>query len=375
MTGWLLLGAVSAGALAMTWLVYPGVMIAWGERRSTPAPSLADRPAVASIIIATRAPPSAVGARLADLVGGDWPPQRMELIVAVDGDPTDYRFEALAPAPRRLQVVPAESPGGKAAALNAGVRAATGQVLIFTDTEQRFAAEAIPRLVAALGDPDVAAVSGALRIGNEQRAGSLLARYWRLERRLRAAEARTHSTIGVSGSIYAMRPSLWSALPPGLILDDLWVPMRLIMAGHRVGFEPGAVAEDVRITTHGQEFGRKVRTLTGNLQLVAWMPKLLLPWRNPVWIQFMCHKILRLATPFALLGLVAAALGAVFTWNPSLGRALLLGGIGLLAAVAVWPTATGARLRNGMAWALAMQGAILVATWNGLRGRWDVWKR
>jgi len=46
------------------------------------------------------------------------------------------------------------------------------------------------------------------------------------------------------------------------------------------------------------EFQRKVRTLTGNWQLCAWLPAVLVPWRNPVWAAFLCHKILRLLTPF-----------------------------------------------------------------------------
>ncbi len=375
MSGWLLLGGISAAALVLAWYVYPTATIAAGERRSAPAPAPVDREALVSALVATRAAPGAVRARLEDLVQGDWPAHRLELIVAVDGDPAPYRFEGLSPAPHRVLVVAADAPGGKASALNAGVRAATGRILVFTDTEQRFARDAIPRLAAALGPPGFGAVSGALRIGNEQSAGSLLARYWRMERRLRAAEARVHSTIGVSGSIYAMRPALWTPLPAGLILDDLWVPLRLILDGHRVGFEPDAMAEDTRTTTRDQEFTRKVRTLTGNLQIVAWMPALLAPWRNPVWIQFLCHKLLRLATPYALAGVAAGTLGVAFALTPRVGWMLVLAALGVMGAVLVWPGRPGARLRHALAWGITMQAAIVVATWNGLRGRWDVWKR
>lgn len=376
MTGWILLGGVSAGALLLAWYIYPTVMIAAGERHPLPVPKPVDPDALVSALVATRGEPGAVEARLENLLQSDWPLHRMELIVAVDGDdPARYRFERLSHQPRRIVVVVADPPGGKAAALNAGVRAALGSILVFTDTEQRFAPDAITALVTALGRPGFGAVSGALQIGNEQGAGSILARYWTMERRLRAAEARLHSAIGVSGSIYAMRAGLWTPLPAGLILDDLWIPMRLALGGHRVGFDDGAVAVDRRTTTHRQEFSRKVRTLTGNLQLIAWMPALLLPWRNPVWVQFLCHKLLRLATPYAFLGLAVSALALGFAAVPRIAGALLLGAIILLAAAALWPRGAGSRLRQALVWGLAMQGAVVVATWNGLRGRWDVWKR
>jgi hypothetical protein len=295
--------------------------------------------------------------------------------VAIDGDPAPYQFGQLQPAPRRLEVVSRGAEPGKASALNAGVAAATGEFLVFTDTAQRFDPAAIPRLVAVLGAGRFGAVSGALEIGNEQQAGAPIARYWRMEKRLRAAEAQVHSTIGVTGAIYAMRRALWQPLPAGLILDDLWIPMRVVLAGHRVGFEPAAVARDVRTTTAGQEYQRKVRTLTGNLQMVAWQPAVLLPWRNPAWVQFWCHKLLRLATPYALVAHLAGVTGATFAASPALGWGLVGGGGGLAALLALAPGGIGRRVRGAVGWGLAMQAAILTATWNGLRGRWDVWQR
>lgn len=370
---WLLLGLLSAAALLVAWIVYPAITIAAGERRQGGPDAPSQVPELVSVLIATRDAPAAVRTRLDDILSGEYPAGRLELVVAIDGDPGPYGFDGLAPAPHRVVVVPGDAPGGKASALNAGVRAASGDILICTDTHQRFAPDAIPRLVSAMNDPALGAVSGALSIGNEREGTSPLARYWQMERRLRAAEARLHSTIGVSGSIYAIRRALWSPLPGGLILDDLWIPMRLILNGYRVGFEPRAAAADTRITTTDQEFRRKVRTLTGNLQLVTWLPALLLPWRNPVWIPFVCHKLLRLATPFALAGLAAASLGMAFSISAQTGVGLSAAGLAAAGAILVWPGAAGARLRHALSWVLAMQGAVLVATWNGIRGNWDVW--
>ncbi|MFN2325861.1 MAG: glycosyltransferase [Gemmatimonadales bacterium] len=375
MTGWIALAAVGALLVLIPWVIYPWVMIQLGGTRPAPVGPPAQPGQLVSVVLATREPPEAVMARLQDILSGDWPASQLELVVAIDGDPSPYDIVGLSPAPCAIRVVSRGEHPGKAAALNAGVAAATGEVLVFADTAQRFEPQAIPRLIAALEHGPWDAVSGALQIGNEKEGGGLLARYWRLERRLRAAEARVHSAIGVSGSIYAMRREHWTPLPAALILDDLWVPMRLILDGHRVGFEPGAVATDTRTTTPEQEYRRKVRTLTGNLQLVAWMPGVLLPWRNPAWLQFWCHKLLRLATPFALLILLAGVTGATFAASTALGAGLLGAGGGAVLLATLAPGALCRKARGALRWGVAMQAAIVTATWNGVRGRWDVWGR
>lgn len=375
MTGWIVLAAVGALLVLIPWFIYPWVMVRIAGKRPSPTDSPVQPNTLVSVVLATREPPEAVLARLQDLLSGDWPASQLELVVAIDGDPSPYGIVGLSPAPHTVRVVARGSDSGKAAALNAGVAAATGEVLVFADTAQRFEPQAIPRLVAALEHGPWAAVSGALQIGNEKETGGLLARYWRLERRLREAEARVDSAIGVSGSIYAMRREHWTPLPAALILDDLWVPMRLVLNRHRVGFEPGAVATDVRTTTPEQEYRRKVRTLTGNLQLVAWMPGVLLPWRNPAWIQFWCHKLLRLATPVALLIHLAGIVGATFAASTALGVGLTGAGAGAVLLTALMPGALGQNGRAVLRWGVAMQAAILAAIWNGVRGRWDVWGR
>ena len=59
--------------------------------------------------------------------------------------------------------------------------------------------------------------------------------------------------IGTTGAIYAMRRACWQPLPDGTILDDLLAPMRAVLAGWRVVFEPRALAFDVTAPTVAAE--------------------------------------------------------------------------------------------------------------------------
>jgi poly-beta-1,6-N-acetyl-D-glucosamine synthase len=72
-------------------------------------------------------------------------------------------------------------------------------------------------------------------------------------------------------------------------------------------FEGAALAFDGTSKDASQETRRKVRTLAGNYQLLALEPRLLLPIVNPVWLQFMSHKIGRLVVPHALIVWFAAS--------------------------------------------------------------------
>jgi poly-beta-1,6-N-acetyl-D-glucosamine synthase len=247
---------------------------------------------------------------------------------------------------------------------------------VFSDTAQRFEPNAIARLVQALADERLGAVSGALRVRESATPGqrSLAETYWGFERWLRAEEARVHSTVGVTGAIYAMRRVNWRPLPPGVLCDDLYIPMELVLRGFRIGFRADAQARDDRRFEAAQEYQRKVRTLTGVLQVCLWLPAVLLPVRNPIWPQFVFHKLLRLLTPYLVFVAAAAGVAAVATSLTlrSTGAGVALALVALGAVAALW--AFSARARSAFAMGVAMQLAVMRATWNGLRGHWDVWR-
>jgi hypothetical protein len=113
----------------------------------------------------------------------------------------------------------------------------------------------------------------------------------------------------MTGAIAMMRRSDFAELPEDLLLDDVWMPMRLVLLGKRVASVRDAEAYDVAYADE-QEFRRKVRTLAGNFQLFALLPALLVPGRNPLWMETISHKVLRLLVPWFLLLLLATSLAA-----------------------------------------------------------------
>ena len=96
-------------------------------------------------------------------------------------------------------------------------------------------------------------------------------------------------------------------LPEGTILDDVYIPLQVARRDSRVIFDPRAVVWDDFTPSPKQEFRRKVRTLAGNYQLLQLAPWLLTS-ANPLRLQLVCHKLLRLLVPLALVGVLVSTL-------------------------------------------------------------------
>jgi hypothetical protein len=368
------IGMASVSAILLIWLGYP--LAIWMLAKVAAKPNVPNYASGAtrrvSVVLATRDGPDAVKARVTNLLETSHPQELVEIIVALDAQGATCTPEVLAPLDERVRVVIGNAPGGKAATLNAGVQAATGDVLVMADVAQRFDARTIPELVAAMEDRRFGAVSGALELGRDGSA-SPVDLYWRLEKWLRYNESQIHSCVGVTGAVYATRRVLWTALPAGTLLDDVYVPMSLVHKGHRVGFSYNAVAHDVRTFGAHAEGIRKTRTLTGVIQLLRLLP-VITTGANPIRVQFLIHKLARLTTPLWLLVAAISTLGTcslIAARNPMVA-AISFGAL-LCAMISIPPL----RRRSALIarWGYSLQLASTRAVMNGMRGSWSVWKK
>ncbi len=302
---------LSFALVAYVYVGYPALLWAWSRLRPRPVRRAAGvwEPTV-SLILAVHNERETLARKIENCLALDYPADKLQVVVSLDGS-TDGTA-AVAEA-GRLQypglTVVEGGHRGKAAAINRGVAAATGDVLVFCDARQRVDPDALRALLEDLSDPAVGAVTGELLLldAADREAADGVGLYWRYEKALRAMESTVHSTLGVTGALYALRRELFVPLPERTILDDMMVPLRAVLAGRRTVFEPRARAYDA-VCPPDQEFRRKLRTLVGNFQLLHVMPELLDPKRNPVFLQYVSHKLGRLLVPYALIALFASNL-------------------------------------------------------------------
>ena len=372
---WAFWGA--AALIAYTHAGYVGWLWLRSRWRPVPVQSGTMAPLV-SIVMVVRDEERVLEAKIENLLGLDYPPERMELVLVSDGstDRTEAILHEHARNPRVLTVLKQLS-RGKASGLNDALEIAHGEIVIFTDARQKVEPGAMRVLLEKFADPQVGCVSGELMLGdpNAGEKSQGMGLYWRIEKKVRELESASGSVVGATGAFYGVRRELLTDIPEGTILDDVYVPMQVVRLGKRVIFEPGARAWDSPNQGANREFSRKVRTLSGNYQLLEMAPWLLSS-ANPLRFRFVSHKLLRLVVPFALIVIFAASLGLPGAlYRAVLWLQLAFYGLSLAAFVRMPRHGLLARVADAACTFVLLNTAALVAFGNFVSGRRVAWSR
>jgi len=362
--------------IAYTYAGYLGWL--WLRSRLWPRPVLhgQEEPHI-SVVMVVRNEERWLEGKLRNLLALDYPQSQVQIVVVSDGstDSTETILRRHADDPR-VQVVMNQLSNGKASGLNDGISLAAGEVVVFTDARQMIEPGAIRRLMECFADPEVGCASGALMLGDPEagEAGKGMGLYWRVEKKIRELESQSGSVVGATGALYAARKDLLPTVPKGTILDDVYIPMQVVRQGKRAIFEARARAWDVPDQGADREFARKVRTLSGNYQLLQLAPWLL-SRENPVRFEFISHKLLRLVVPFALAMLLGAS--AVLThpvYRIALVLQILLYGLSLLAGLRL-SRGPLARMGDAALTFVLLNSAAAVAFVNFVTRRKTAWSR
>lgn len=325
-----------------------------------------------SIIIAARNEQANLSRKLSNIFSLDYPSEQIQVVVASDGS-TDGTNDLIRQYSDRVTSVILSRSQGKASALNEAVRCASGEILVFLDVRQSIDHNAITELVSCFADSSVGAASGELLLESHpgQAFDNALGIYWKIEKMVRRLESSSGSVVGATGAIYAIRRSLYLNLPDGTILDDVLIPMNVVRMGKRVVFQPSAIARDLIFVDKGKEFSRKVRTLSGNYQLLRLAPWLLSP-ANPLLFRFISHKLLRLLVPLML----ALMLASSALCGDSFYRAIFIAQLGFYALAALGSLSPLTRRFKVVAIAntfVLLNVAAATAFYNFIRGRDGLW--
>lgn len=298
---------LSFAVIAYTYVGYPAIMFLLARFAAHPWRKAAFNTPV-SVVMAVHNGAARLPEQIEHLVSLD--PERVcEVIIVSDGS-TDGTAEILSKTldPRLRSIILPEQ-GGKAVALNHGIAAANGEILLFIDIRPKVAPGALAELMSNFADPTVGCVAGELLLntdGHDATSSAVSGVYWRYEQWIRNCEAAFDSPVGVYGGFYAARRSLVQPFPPGTILDDMFQPLTILRQGYRSVLDRSAIVTDTWPGRAAGEFQRKVRTLAGNFQLVSLAPWIL-SFRNRVLFQLISHKLLRLVVPYFFLLLLISA--------------------------------------------------------------------
>jgi cellulose synthase/poly-beta-1,6-N-acetylglucosamine synthase-like glycosyltransferase len=334
---------LASAVVGWTYVGFPAVVLLRARLRPRPHATADITPSV-SVIIAAHDEAAAIGDRIDNLIALDYPVDCLEVVVASDGSTDATVAVAGRRGDRRVRVLDLPRVG-KATALNSAVAASTGSLLVFSDANTAFQPDAVRTIVRSFVDPEVGGVAGnqVYRSSGSDAGADLEAtaagagerRYWDIDRMVKQAESLGGNVISATGAIYALRRELFRPVPDG-VTDDFTTSTQVVRQGHRLVFEPDAVAVEPVAGSSKREYGRKVRIMTRGLRGVAFARELLDPRRFGFYsLQLLTHKVLRrlMAVPLLVIALVTPSLigdGPVYRLA-AVGQALVygLGAVGL----------------------------------------------
>ncbi|MFJ4209005.1 glycosyltransferase [Paenarthrobacter sp. NPDC089675] len=198
--------------------------------------------------------------------------KRLEVILVDDGstDSTAEIMGGLADRHERVQFI-SRANAGKGAALNTGIGAARGDILMFVDADGIFAADTLMHMLQGFDHPKVGAVCGDDRPVNLNRIQTrMLAVLSHVGTGLvRRALSLMHCLPIVSGNIGAFRADLVRELGgfhEATLGEDLELTWRVYKAGYRVNFQPKALVYAESPSTMGGLWRQRVRWSRGLVQ-------------------------------------------------------------------------------------------------------------
>jgi cellulose synthase/poly-beta-1,6-N-acetylglucosamine synthase-like glycosyltransferase len=286
---------------------YPLLLLMMARLRPRPIASDDTHVPPVSVVVAMHDEEAFVRQKIENTLALDYPRDRLELVIASDGSTDGTHAVARSYAPHGVRLLELER-RGKAAALNDGVAAAAGEIVVFTDANNFLAPDAVRKIVRSFADPEVGGVCGnkkyrPLAEADATEEGENL--YWRWDKWQKELESRIGSIFAADGTLYAVRKELYVPIADPAQADDIAISTRIVVQGRRLVFDREAVAYEDPPVEGGAEFRRKVRVTNHSVRALLNLGSAL--WTRGFWsLELLSHKLFRHFVPFALVPMFLA---------------------------------------------------------------------
>jgi cellulose synthase/poly-beta-1,6-N-acetylglucosamine synthase-like glycosyltransferase len=360
---------------AYPYVGYPILLYLLTRRHPDPLPPADGTTPSVTIIVSAYNESEVIADKVNNLQEIDYPRERLKVVIGSDGssDGTVSIARAAVRDEFPIEILDLQPRRGKAAILGELVAQTDSEVVVLSDANTYFEPKAVARLARWFADPSVGCVCGLMDLVPLPGGSQAEQRYWRFETWLKKLENRVGAVLGANGGIYAFRHAAYEPLQEDAITDDFLLPMLIRMRGHRIIFDPTAVAQEETAPTILHEYTRRARIGAGNVQALRLTRSLLGLRAGWTAFAYWSHKVARWAAPLCF----TAAMILAFA---QLHRPLYAGAAA--AAVVAAALAASGWLLERIGWRagtlvtlpyafVAMNAALLVGAARFLRGHQD----
>lgn len=205
--------------------------------------------------------------KIENTLGLNYPANKLFIIVVADGSDDD----SLNIIKKYPQITALYHPQrkGKAAAINHAMQQVQTPVVVFSDANSILNKDSLQNIVGHFNTDKVGGVAGEKRIySTDNGVGQAEGLYWQYESLMKKLDADFYTVIGAAGELFAMRTSLFHPMDESIILDDLFLSMKICLQGYIIAYEPNAFAEETPTISLHEEEKRKIRIAAGAFQAV-----------------------------------------------------------------------------------------------------------
>lgn len=285
---------------------YPALLWAISRVKSRPVKEADVTPKV-TFVIAAYNEEGVIGQKIENTLSLDYPVDKLEVLIVSNGCTDRTNDVVRSFHDPRVRLIALENPG-KMEAVNEGVRAASGEILVFSDADFMLDHHTLRLMARKFADPEVGGVSGArkpgiVRKGDATGEGEGL--YVRWDKLQKILESRIGSVYAADGLLYAIRKELYVPLTDPSRGDDMSISTQIPMQGYRLVFEPNATAWENGTIHAKSEFRRKVRIANRCTRaMLAHGPRLFTSFYG---FEILSHKVVRHMIPFFLIPMLIAS--------------------------------------------------------------------
>ena len=288
------------------YILYPVLLLMISVNRNRQISVSSTSPSV-TIIVSAFNEEDIIGEKIRNALALNYPKEQLEIIIVSDNstDRTDEIVKNFSKQGVTLLSQPVRR--GKTAGLNEAVKKARGEILVFSDADAMFEADALKKMTGYLsGDESVGLVTGSTyyRSKGEGKIVATTSMYMRLESFIKRRESLLGSCVGADGAIFAVWKALYQPLQNDDI-NDLVIPLKVIKQGYRVVFHDQLFCSEAPAADARGEFNRQVRITNRTLRALFRNSELMNIFKHPLFsFELISHKLLRLAVPFFMLSLI-----------------------------------------------------------------------